>query len=386
MNSYYDLEISGKDVKRFIRNLYKMKINFYNIENYPNKAIIKVNKADYFKIMDIKTIYNIKIVKYYGFIKYKKFISFYKTFIIILLIGFLLFLRLINTIFTISINTSNSSLKSLIMADLKEYGISKYNRVISFNKKEEIKEKILKKHKDKIEWLEIKRIGTKYIVELEERKKNNKKINNTYQDVIAKKSGIITKINATSGEVIGKIDHYVKKGDILISGTIYKNDEIKGYVRADGSVLAETWYTVTVTLPNHYKEEIKTGKSDTFLNINYLGKNIKLFSKKFKNANTNKIIGFNNLLLPINISLLKESEISVKDNIYTIENAFFKASSIAREKLYEKLGKNIEIIFEKKLKTTEINSKIEIVIFYKVIENITDFKDINLEDKKEEIR
>ena len=81
--NYYDIKITGKDVKRFINNLYRMGINFYNIKYLDKNVIIKVNKNDYLKIKKIKTIYEIEIVNYYGIVKYNNFINKYKILLII---------------------------------------------------------------------------------------------------------------------------------------------------------------------------------------------------------------------------------------------------------------------------------------------------------------
>ena len=382
----YDIEIIGKDVKRFIRNLAKMHINLYNIECCDKKAIIRINKKDYLKIKSIKTIYNIRIIKYYGLAKCNNFIYTYKLFFIVLVFGFCFFLILTNLIFEIDINTNNKELKDMVLTELEKNGIKKYRFVLSFNKKEKLKEKLLLKYKDRIEWLEIKKIGIKYEIELEERKKNSINDNEMPRNIVAKKNGIITKINSETGEIIGKINQYVKKGDILISGAIHKKDEVKALVKANGKVFAETWYTVSVELPYHYKEEIKTNRNEHIININFLSKNKKLFANKhFNNYNIKKLFSIKNFLFPISISIEKLDEINVKDHIYTIDNAYFKASEIARKKLLDSLDKDSKIIFEKKLKTNEINSKIEVVIFFKVIEDITDYSDIeiNLENTTE---
>ena len=376
----YDLEITGKDVKRFIISLAKMHINLFQIKYFDKKAIIRVNRKDYLKIKSIKTIYDIKIVRYYGLARYKHFIDTYKLFLIILMIGFVFFMLLTNLIFEIDINTNNKELREIIIDELNAHNIIKYRFCVSFKRKEKIKETILKKYNSKIEWLEIKRIGTKYLIELEERKENNLESDKTPRNIVAKKSGIITKINSTNGEIIGKVDHYVKKGDILISGSIHKKDEIKDIVRAEGKVLAETWYTVNVALPYHYKEETKTGRSEYIIDIKFINKNKKLFDfKRFNNYNSQQIFNIKNFILPLSISFEKIEEINVKDNVFTDESAYFKASEIARKKLLDSLGKDSEIIFEKKLKTKEINSKIEVVIFYKVIEDITDYSNIEID-------
>lgn len=384
---YYDLKITGKDVKRFINGLSKMHINLYDIKYYDKSVIIKVNRLDYLKIKKIKTIYNIKIIKYYGVARINYFIYKYKLFLSVLVIGFIFFLFLTNVIFEVEVSTNNKELKEMILDKLKENKISKYNMVVSFSKKEKIKEKILKEYHDKIEWLEINRMGTKYLIDVEERKKIDNDNSNIPRDIVAKKNGIITKITSESGEVVGKIDHYVKKGDILISGTIHKKDDIVGCVKANGLVLAETWYTVSVSLPYHYSEEIDTKNYEYIININFLNSNKELFSfKKYNSYKYNDLYTIKNYLLPMSISLTKKQEIIKKDRVYTIENAYFKASSIAKTKLLEKIGKDSQIIFEKKLKTNEINSKIEVVIFYKVIENITAYQDIKDEEIKTEIR
>ena len=382
---YYDLLITGKDVKRFINSLSKININLYNIKYIDNSVVIKVNRLDYLKIKKIKTIYKIEIINYYGVARYNYFINKYKVFLCLLVLGLIFFLFLTNIIFSIDVNTNNKELRDIIFAELEDNNIKKYKFVVDFNKKEKIKEKILKKYSDKIEWLEIKRIGTKYLVELEERKKLNNIDDNTSRDIIAKKNGIITKINADTGEVIGKIDHYVKKGDVLISGTIHKKEDVVGYVRASGKVYAETWYTVSVELPYHYSEIVNTKNYEYIININFLNKNKELFSfKKYSSYNYKDLFKIKNNLLPITISFSKKNEIIKKDNVYTIDNAYFKASNIARGRLLEKIGDDSRIIFEKKLKTTENNSKIEVVIFYKVIENITAYQEIKEEEIKKE--
>ena len=53
MNSYVTIEITGKDVKRFIRTLYKRKIRFYYLDINKRQAIATVNYQDYLKIKEI---------------------------------------------------------------------------------------------------------------------------------------------------------------------------------------------------------------------------------------------------------------------------------------------------------------------------------------------
>lgn len=383
--SYYDIKITGKDTKSFIHNLYKMHVKLLNIEFFNNYIIIKVPHSDYKKILKIKTTYKIEVIKLYGYVNLEYLLKKYFVFIVISFLGIVMFLGLTNTIFEIEVICNDIEIKELVLNELKNEGIYKYKFVVSYDKKEKIKNNILNKYKDKLEWMEIERVGVKYIVKLEERKKNNEDINNTYQNIIAKKNGLVKKIISSSGEISIQKNQYVKKGDILISGIIHNQEDIVDKVKALGTVYAEVWYTVKVELPYHYYEEVNTSNKKTLISINWFNNNYLLFDfNKYDNSTNEAIFELKNNILPMSISLINKKEVIVYDKVYTKDNAIIEASNIAKERLMEKLGKDIEILYEKNLKIEEENSKIVIVMFYKVYEDITEYQEINDIDIKTE--
>lgn len=376
--SFYDIKISGKDVKRFIHNLHKMHIKLLNIVFKKNSVIIKVSEDDYKRILEIKTIYEIEVVKVYGIAYLRYFLKKYCLFLIVLLLGFLMFIGLTNVIFEIEVVHNNKELRQLILEELDKEGVHKYSLVTSYKKKEQIKSNILKKYKNQIEWLEIERQGTRYIIKVEERKKNQSISDSTPRNVIAKKDGMIKKITSSSGEIQVKKDQYVKKGDILIGGTIHNKEEEMAKVRAEGTVYAETWYTVTVELPYHYHEEKKLNNYQKVIDIKWFNHSYHWFDfKKFKDSNEECIFELKNNLLPISISFVKQQEGETIDKVYTKDNAVSVASEIAHKRLKDRLGEDIEILYEKNLKITEEDSKIIVVMFYKVYEDITDYQEIS---------
>ena len=111
------------------------------------------------------------------------------------------------------------------------------------------------------QWIEIEESGTKYIVRLVERKKEEKKEEYKYQSIIAKKDATITNIKAYSGEKIKIINQYVKKGEVIISGLLTKPDGTNLYTKAKGIVSGEVWYKVDIEYPLYYQEEKVTGKN-----------------------------------------------------------------------------------------------------------------------------
>ena len=50
--SFYDIQIIGKDIPRFIYNLQKMHINILNMEMHEKEAIIKVSEEEYKKFTE----------------------------------------------------------------------------------------------------------------------------------------------------------------------------------------------------------------------------------------------------------------------------------------------------------------------------------------------
>lgn len=383
-NSLVVLEITGKDIPRFIRSLYKKGIRFYHLSTFNHIAQVTVSYSDYQKIKDIPTIYEIRIIKYCGLAKILKFLQIYKVFLISLMLGIFFLYFLCNIIFDVEVIHDKKEIRNFILEELKEYHIHKFSFVKSFDKNEKIVAEILKKHHSKIEWMEIERIGTKYIIKVEERKTITKDEDTTPRDVIAKKKGTILSITATTGEVVKKIYDYVEAGDVLISGTIKNKETIKDYVHAEGRVFAETWYSVRVEVPYFYYEEEKTGKEQKNLQLKFLSFNKRLLSN-FTAYDTTPILSLMHPFLPISISFQKEEEIKKTEVLYSYERALLKAQTEARQKLLERLGKDDKIIYEKSLKNYEEDSKIIVETFFKVKEDITSYMEIT-EPKEENIQ
>jgi len=367
IRSYYELKIIGKDLKRFIRMLYKLNIYLEEIRIIENECFIKIDKKNYDKILKIKTSYKIEIIKLYGI---EKIINIFKKnniFILSLIIGVLFLSLLTRMIFKIEVVHNDDEIRKLIMEELNKNNIKKFKLIKSYDYIEKVKQSILNNNKDKIEWIEIERIGTKYSIKVEKRILNDIKQEETTKHIVAKKNGIIKKIVAENGEIIRKINDYVKEGEIIISGSIYKNDEIVNNIAANGKVYAEVWYEAKIELPINYQEKIITDKENKIINVNILNKDINLFKKEnFKNKTSNKKNIFNDFFKLISINYINEKEIKITDK--PIDEI---ALEIASKKIIEKLTNDEYIISQKKLKTSVNNSTIIVDVFFKVYENIS---------------
>lgn len=372
--SYYKICVEGHNIKRFIKMLYKFKISLNYLKTYEKRFSAIINEKDFKKIMSIKTSYKIKVIKVYGFELIKK--EFIKNiyFILSSIIGILIILLLSNITFKVEIVHDDSELKEKLSKELIKNGIKKYTLIKSYDDIQIIKEKILKENKNDIEWLEIERVGVKYVIRLEKRIINTQKEETGYRHIVAKKEGIIKKIDAEKGEISKKVNDYVSKGDILISGEIHKNDDIYGNVLAKGKVFAEVWYKVKVTLPVNYYEKRYTGNNKNVINISFLDSNINILDyKKYKEKEVKQNTLFSDFFDLFKISFNEEKELNIVDNVYLMINDD-SAIDLARKKIEEKLSNEEYIISQKKLKTTLNNSTINVEVFFKVYENIVEYK------------
>ena len=260
---------------------------------------------------------------------------------------------------------------------LNSEGISKYHFKKNYHDIKQIKNNILNKYKDEIDWIEIENIGTKYIVRYEPRLITKTKKNNNYQHIIAKKNAVIYKMDVKKGQIVKSRNNYVKKGDIIVSGYIYLNDKINDTVRSEGSVFGETWYKVKVKYPLKYKNVVKTNNKTKVITLKFLNHQISFFDfNKYKDYDyKDNILLFNNIL-PISINLREKRKIIVYKENNNYNQAIKKATKYARNTILKKISKGY-IKDYTVLKSSKGKDNVDVTIFFSVIENITDYQEID---------
>lgn len=372
------LNIKGPNIERFIKRLKDNNINIINIDYIDKNINILIFLSDLEKVLKLKTIYDIDIVSYKGLFSFKNSILNNKFILISILICFILFYIGTSMIFSIDILTNDKKMKDKLMLELEDLGISKYKFKKDYNTLQIIKKKIKDKYRDSIEWIEIESLGTKYIVRYEERIKNKDNTKSEYRHIIAKRDAVIKSLNIKSGEVVGSVNTYVKKGDIIVSGYITKNDEVIDTVSSSGTVLGEVWYNVCINYPYKYYEEKETGNKNKILVVKFLNKEIELFNfNKYKNKKKlNKTILKNNIL-PIKFLYQTQLETEVINESNTKENIISKALEYSNKKIESSLNKGEYISDYKILNKTLYDDYIKLNIFYSVVLDITDYQYIS---------
>lgn len=382
LKSKIKINIRGKNINRFIMRLHNNKIEILKcIQKNKEEIDIIIYEKDYEKLKKIKTIYNIEKINTYGIIKIKKQLNINKYLIISMILGLIIIKTLTSMIFKIEIIYNDQETINFIRNELKQYGIKEKKFKKTYKEIQTIKESIINKHRDKIEWLEIETLGTKYIVRLEMRKLEEKKEEKQNRNIIAKKDAIIKKIKAEHGQIIKEINSYVKKGDIVISGNILDNEIIKDTIPAEGVVFGEVWYETKVTYPFAYKETKELNNQQEIYVIKILNKEIELTKNKYKTKKIEEKNILSNNLLPIKLVKQKQIETEEIEEILTTDEAIQKATEKAINQMKTTLKEKEYIINYKILNTNIKESELELNIFFSIYENITDYETIeNIEE------
>lgn len=383
MINYFWIEIKGKNPKRFLSKLLKLKINIADIKYEKDKVLLKVSYEDYKNIKQIKTIYTIKIIKTSGKKKLLEQVIKYKISLLTFIISVFFLLIISSFILFINIDTENKNIKKIIKENLQENNVTLYSKKKSYTKLKEITQNIKNNNLDNIEWIEIDQKGVVLTVKVIERLSNNTNANNNYKDIVASKNGYIKKIYSRKGEVLKNIDDYVKKGDIIISGNIFRNDKVVDRVKANGKVYAEVWYIVKLNDKLIHQEITPkaVGKQKLILKVNK--KEITFLTIPKKVITENKKNFFKNDIFSL---YLKQEKNYQKETTKYKENDL---TDILNKRAKNAINKNLKrdeyIIKQKTLKKYIKNGKMYIEVFFKTYEDISLEKDsVKIEEKVEE--
>lgn len=361
-----DIFITTKSPHKTIKYLNKLNINVYNIK-YNNEGItLKIslkglNKVDKY--------YHYKIIKEYGkqeLLNYLKLNIIPTIYLITILILTFLFTRITLSIEVISENTF---LRNHITNELDKQNLTKYTIIKNNQEIQTIKETILEYNKDILEWINIERIGMKYIINIEPKINKNKLEEYPYCNIISTKDSIITKIITHKGVELVDINDHVSKDQILISGSITYNEELKKQVCASGIVYGTTWYTIDISVPLSKETITKLDKHRYNIILKYNNKTKKLLKEKYKNY----IIEQKRIVNIFGIEIYIQKEIKVKKE--TTKHTEEELNTLIENKLKETLSHTLKGEYSIKTRNTLKkyinNSKIELEIFIVAEEQIS---------------
>ena len=343
---YVRITVEGYYIERFINICINSKILIWNIKREKGgvKLFLNIGINDFKKLGQIakKTKCKIKINRKRGLPFLLNIYRKRKIFGIFLVLVIALIMASSNYIWNIEIRIEDGETMEGIEQNLIEAGL-----IVGKNKNKidskEIIQYIRLKRKD-VSWIGIELKGTNAIVKLVKAKEAPEIIDeNDYTNIVADKSGIITKIVAQNGTAKAKVGDTVEVGTVLIEGTMTGKYTDLRYVHSIGEIEAKVWYTETkkIYYRNEEKEYTKNEENKYSIKINNFKINLYKTLSNFKIYDTieeeKKVKLFSNLYLPISLVKITNREQINVEKQYNLEDA----KNIAIDQAQDELNKKI---------------------------------------------
>lgn len=366
---------------RFIGKLQYLNLNVLDIKYIDNQVYLKIDNEDYQKLEKYLVSYKFYKVKDLGIYAIINKLKSNHIFLITVILGLCFYFVLTNVIVKINVVHENKEIRELIKEELEERGV----KILTFKKSyatlDKIKQEILDKYPDRLDWIEIENHGMVYDVKVEERIITDIKNEDKICNLVATKNGTISNIKLYDGEVKVDLNDYVRKGDILISGKVYLNDtEEKRKVCAKGEVYATVWYTVNVKIPFNHEEENRTGKMKYNLVWDYKENPKRILKDRFSSYESVYRI----LLKAFDFSLYLEREYETEKitKTYSEDEALEAALKKAEDNILMKLSDKDKIIDKKVLKKDINDSTMDVEVFVIAEELISEEQIITDEEEQ----
>ncbi|MCI8273706.1 MAG: sporulation protein YqfD [Clostridia bacterium] len=383
---YVRITVEGYYIERFINICTTNKILIWNLKREKGvRLYLNVGIQDYYRIVEVskKLKCKVKINKKRGlpFLinKYRK----RKLFVISLAILIITIYASSNYIWNIEIKVEDNMQVENIMEDITQAGLKTGIRKSKINIEAMVNQIRLKR--DDISWIGVDIKGTNAIVKIVKAKKAPELIDEKeYCNIVAKKSGTITKIIAQNGTAITKVGDRVEEGQVLIQGTMEGKYTGIRYVHSLGEVRGIVEYSKSEKIPLKQEKKEKTGKKENKYEIKINNFQINFYKtlSKFKIYDTieeeKKLRIFSNLYLPISVNKITTEELEKNSIEYTVEEAIERGTKKLEKEIENEIEEK-ENILGKNAEVEETEEYVEVSVTYEVIENI------GMQEKIEEI-
>ena len=266
---YNRIRVEGLKLNKFLSHSLNCNFHLTRIKKIDEFTLeCNILQSDYSRLMaENNSLYRITVLNSKGIPEYKRQVLRNKGF----LIGFILFVFLLyyQSLFITEIHIKGIEYmdENHLLNSLSKIGIAEGCK--KNQSTDEIKSYLYGKYED-ISWLGVSYTGNRLNIEVVEKVKAPEIIPmNVPCDIVAEKQGYIDKVIAKYGTKVVEEGAFVKKGDLLISGTVKKlnqqakdaesNEEIK-YVHSLGEVYAKIVYRFFVLEEKTEYIKKETGK------------------------------------------------------------------------------------------------------------------------------
>lgn len=364
IDGYLQVELTGYGMERFLNLCMNKEFTLWEIVKGDDVYRFYISLKDFRELKPLlkKTETKIHILKKCGlpffFYTYRK----QKCFVLgmLLCLGFVYYMSLF--IWDIHVSGSAYYTEDEIISYIKQAYIAPGTKIKDINSME--LEEQLMEHFDEIAWISCEIKGTQLRITLTETIITNQVlVSDQPSDLVAAKDCDIVSVITRNGTPITKVNETVKKGDILISGTIHiydDNNEVLEtvYIPADGDVFGRVVYQYDDSFDMQYYEKQYSKKKRRTVLLKLWNKYYKLWNPKisYEHYDISKESYMEKLgktfFLPFSLDIIEYKEYAPIRKEYSRQEALAKAKKRLDAKLDEFRQIGVEIL--------ENNVKIEV--------------------------
>jgi similar to stage IV sporulation protein len=377
------VKVEGKAVERFINQLTRSGLTLWNVKRQGSLAItFYIRLQDLHKLRHQARKFDCRI----SFLSGQGMPFLWKRalknagFLTGLILFFIVITLLSNVVWGINIKGASPQTEHQIRKELDKMGIQIGKLQFNMDSLETIQDELTNKVRN-ITWVGIDLDGTTFKLQVVE--KNTPKPSKLLspQNLVANQKAVITDMFIEAGLPVVKVNQFVNKGQLLVSGLIGREEDPKP-VAAVGKVFGKIWYKTNVQLPLQSDFQVFTGKEQrkysikiNFINIPVWGLG-KIKYKAYEVEKNVHHVKFLKWTLPIEYVIKTSRE---KENVkrdYTKSEAVNAAKELARSDLRAKIPNDAKIVDEYVLHEQVENGKVNLAIYFQVIEDIAKAKPI----------
>jgi len=398
-SGYVTILIEGNTPETFFQICAEQGITVWDVKKKAPDACegnIKLTDLQSVKKLRRQTGYRLSFVNKKGYPFLVKRLISKKPLLIALLLSILFIFVISNMVWEVKVTGVPKEIEEKIVKQLNEYGVHPGSWMLSLDSPKEIQQNLINDVPELL-WVGVDQKGTTLFLDGVEKIVVKKEAPEKPRNLVATKKGVIKNMYVARGVPKVAVNDYVKPGDVLVSGILDERDASQDsedeeeekesrnlkLVPAEGEIIANTWYEVSVTVPLNANREVLTGekKKKYFIKIGDVQLPIWGFKDPPFQETHQEIheqpINFFKWELPIKFVETTISEKIYEDTERTKEEAIQAGIEQAKHELQLELGPDAKILSEKLLHETTESGKVRLDLYISAEENIANEEPLN---------
>ncbi|SHF68184.1 sporulation protein YqfD [Ornithinibacillus halophilus] len=401
LTGYVTILVKGNRPELFFQDCSNQGVQVWNVQKVsPEQCKGNVLLRDIKRIKKIKRKRNYKISfinkKGYPFIIKRIFRK--REIVAATIISILLILFLSNILWKVEIAGVPKDIEEKIDKQLKSYGIHPGAWLFTLDKPGVIQQKLAEDIPELL-WVGVNKKGTTFYLEGVEKIVVNEEEVVGPRHLVATKKGVIKDMYVSKGLPKVAVNDYVEPGDILVSGVLNETEDTTTegkdskkkkakpiVVAAEGEIIANTWYEISVTVPLEANYEHLTGNHEKKYYVGFGDFQLPIWGfgspdyEHIHRENIDNNIKFFKWELPVKIIETTLSEKTYQELERTKEEAIQTGIKQAKQELQLQIGPEATIVSEKVLQQSTENGKVKLDLYINVEEDIVKAQPINQGD------